>query len=114
MFGSSFDQHITVPTRETENTATLIDYIWSNSIDRIVSGIFDANISDHHIPCTFTPFCIPTKTISHKFRAHSDQCIDELEKSLIDNILLSDHLNAQWEERGNCDQKFSLFFPEIL
>ena len=102
MFSSSFDQHITVPTRVTETTSTLIDHIWSNSIDRIVSGVFDAGISDHHI------------TIYHKFRDHSDQCIDELEKSLIDKILLPDNLNAQWEEYGNCDQKFSLFSMNFI
>ena len=113
MFSSSFDQHITVPTRVTETTSTLIDHIWSNSIDRIDSGVFDAGISDHHITFAFIPFRILTKTINHKFRDHSDQCIDELEKSLIDKILLSDHFNAQWEECGNCDQKFSLFFQEF-
>ena len=114
MFSSSFDQHISVPTRVPENTATLLDHIWSNSIDRTVSEVFDASISDHHINLAYIPFRILTKTINHKFKDHSDQCIDELEKSLFDNILLSYHFNAQWEECGNYDQKFSLFFSKNL
>ena len=86
---------------------------WPNSIDRIVSGVFYAGISDHHITFAFVPLSLLTKTIKHKFRYHSDQCIDELEISLIDNIVLSDHFNALWEEYGNCDQKFSMFLQEF-
>ena len=107
MFNSSFDQHIVVPTGVTENTATLIDHSWSIGIDKIVSGVFDAGISDHHITFAFIPFRILSKTLNHKIKDHSNQCIDELEESLFDNILLSDHFNARWEECGNCDQKFS-------
>ena len=111
--GSSFDQHITALKRVTENTATLIDHIWSKSIDRLVSGAFDASISDHHNTFAFNQFRILNKTINYKFKDHSDQCIDELETILIDNILLSDHFNARREECGNCDKKFPLFFIEI-
>ena len=53
MFSSSFDQHITIPTRVTKNTSTLVDHISSNNIDRIISGIFDAGTSDHHISFAF-------------------------------------------------------------
>ena len=112
MFSSSFDQHITAPTRVRENNATLIDHTWSNSTDRIVSEVLDASISGHHVTFAFIPFRILTKTMNHKFRDHSDQCIDELEKSVINNILLSDHFIAQWEECGNCDHKISLFFSK--
>ena len=92
MFSSSFDEHITVPTRVTENTATLIDHIWSHNIDKIVSGVFEIGISDRHIIFAFLPFRILAKTVNHKFKDHSDHCIVELEKSLIDNISLSNHL----------------------
>ena len=39
---------------------------------------------------------LPKKS-NHKFRDHSDQRIDELEKLSIDIILLPDHFNARWE-----------------
>ena len=95
MLSSSFDQHITVPTRVSENIATQIYHIWSNSIDRIISGVFDAGISDHHITVAFISFRILTKTINHTVKDHSHQCTDELEKSLIDNILLSEKSNTR-------------------
>ena len=63
MFSSSFDQRITVPTRVTEDTATLFDHIWSHSNDGIVFGGFDASISDHHITFAFLPFLILTKKV---------------------------------------------------
>ena len=46
---------------------------------------------------TFIPFRIPTETINHKFGDHSDQYIDEVEKSLVDNILLSDQFLCEME-----------------
>ena len=38
IFSSSFDDHITNPTRVRENTANLIDNIWSNSKERLSPG----------------------------------------------------------------------------
>ena len=43
-------QLITEPTRETENTSTIIDHIAVSNANNIVeSGVFKAAISDHHI-----------------------------------------------------------------
>ena len=96
MFSSYFDQHITVPARVTENTATLIYHIWSYSFAGKVSAVFDAGFSDHLITFAFIPFRILTKTIKYNFRDHSDQCIDDLEKSFIDNVILPEHLTHDW------------------
>ena len=87
MVSSSFDQQNTEPARVTEIPAALIDHICSNSNDRKISGVFDAGISDHHTSFAFITLRTLTKTNKHKFREHSDRCIDELEKSLIDIIL---------------------------
>ena len=38
---------ITKPTRLTYHSATLIDYIYTNSTSKIVSGIVMVDISDH-------------------------------------------------------------------
>ena len=71
LFSSFSDQHIKIPTRMTENTAALIDHIWSNSVEKITSGVFDADTSAHHITFAFISFRILTKTFIQKFRDHS-------------------------------------------
>ena len=38
---------ITKPTRMTNHTATLIDHIYTNSVNRLTSGIITVDISDH-------------------------------------------------------------------
>ena len=38
---------ITKPTRITSHTATLIDHIYTNTINRLTSGIATVDISDH-------------------------------------------------------------------
>ena len=91
MFSSSFDQHVTVSTRVRENTATLIDHIWSFSIDIIVSGVFDAAITNHHNTFTFIPFRKLTKIISHEIRDHSDQYIDELDCKSVETAIRKFH-----------------------
>ena len=50
LFTSSFYPIITKPTRITEHTATLMDNIFTNNIDKIdssVNGIIFYDISDH-------------------------------------------------------------------
>ena len=38
---------ITKPTRITSHTATLIDHIYTNTVNRLISGILTTDISDH-------------------------------------------------------------------
>lgn len=38
---------ITKPTRITNHTATLIDHIYTNTVDSLVSGILTVDISNH-------------------------------------------------------------------
>ena len=53
-FSYSLKQLISTPTRTTENTATLIDHILTNSPHKIIkSGVVEVNLSDHElIYCT--------------------------------------------------------------
>ena len=45
---------MTKPTRITSHTATLIDHIYTNSVNRLISGVIPVDISDHlPIFCTF-------------------------------------------------------------
>ena len=43
---------ITKPTRITSHTATLIDHIYTNTVNRLISGVIPVDISDH-----FSIFC---------------------------------------------------------
>ena len=53
-FSYSLKQLISTPTRTTENTATLIDHVLTNSPHKIIkSGVVEVNLSDHElIYCT--------------------------------------------------------------
>ena len=63
-FSHSLKQLISTPTRTTENTATLIDHVLTNSPHKIIkSGVIEVNLSDHElIYCTR----ITTKLKSNK------------------------------------------------
>ena len=53
-YSYSLEQLISVPTRITENTATLIDHVLTNSPHKIIqSGVIEMSLSDHElIYCT--------------------------------------------------------------
>ena len=108
IFSSSLEQHITLPTRVAGNTVKLIDHIWTNCSSTVQSGVFDTGISDHHITFAFIPSCIERKLTHEKFRDHSESCLEALENSLINKIILSETFNVRWDECSNFDEKFSL------
>ena len=56
---------ITKPTRITSHTATLIHHIYTNTVNRLISGILTIDISDH-LP-VFCMADIPLKKIINKF-----------------------------------------------
>ena len=55
---------ITKPTRITNHTATLIDHIYTNSVNRLISGVIPVDVSDH-LPI----FC----TVETSLIKHNDQ-----------------------------------------
>ena len=55
---------ITKPTRITNHTATLIDHIYTNSVNRLISGVEPVDISDH-LPI----FC----TVETSLKKHNGQ-----------------------------------------
>ena len=87
IFSFTPEHYITITTKATEISANLIDlifHIWTDSNEQIKSGIFDAGRFDHF---SLHPFLIHTKVINHKFREESDLCIDDIEKSSINDFL---------------------------
>lgn len=87
LFSSSFYPLIYKPTRVTKSSATLIDNIFTNSMDNATkSGILFTDISDHFPICHFS---LSDRTRhagvdSTKYRAFNDQNILRF-KRLIDN-----------------------------
>ena len=55
---------MTKPTRITNHTATLIDHIYTNSVNRLISGVIPVDISDH-LPI----FC----TVETSLKKHNGQ-----------------------------------------
>ena len=79
---------INIPTRITSSTASCIDHIYTNCTLPIVSGVFDALVSDH---CAI--FCIipiPNSNLNElkmiKFREHSDHNVNRMCESIERNL----------------------------
>ena len=68
ILSNSFIPKITLPTRITNNTATLIDNIFSKLSDissSSIAGVVLVNISDH-LPCFLSLDCLTVKKSNHK------------------------------------------------
>ena len=90
---------ITIPTRESENTSSIIDHIWSNVIDNVDAGVIKTNITDHCTTfCYFSGLCRNRELIVRRFRDCSGTCMnafrDELTECLSD-FHLYDGLNVE-------------------
>ena len=59
----NLSQLINEPTRITASSATLIDHIFTNSLDRVVcSGVSHISISDHSLIYAFRKLSVGTPT----------------------------------------------------
>jgi len=98
------------PTRVYNNSATLIDNIFTNSIEYgLISGNIISDISDH-----YSQFCITAldsrhnAPINRKIRTYSKnakiQFTKELQKINLEEII---------DKAQNIDEKFSLFYRKI-
>ena len=109
LFSSSLEQHITLPTRISRNSIKIIDHNWSNSSQTVQYGVFDTGISDHHITFAFISCFMERNLIHTKFIDHSESCLEALERSITNNLILSETFKARWDECYDFDEKFSLF-----
>lgn len=83
MHSKSFVPYITLPTRETDHSCTLVDHLWSNNLCDVVSGVIKCGITDHYI----TFICLTGKSsdnnlIVKKFRNCSATNVDVLRTEL--------------------------------
>ena len=74
MQSNTFIPLISIPTRVTETSSTIIDHFWSNMLSNTISGVFLNELSDHFT--IFTCFIRPklkNNCIAVKFRDHSQE-----------------------------------------
>ena len=71
---------ITIPTRVTDNSATLLDQIWTNQLHESGSAVLRILTTDHFPVLTSTVFHNSSKntTVTKVFRDHSDQALSNL------------------------------------
>ena len=71
---------IDVPTRVSDSSSTCIDQIFTNSLQPIISGTLNCNITDHRAIFSSIPLVVPgiSDTIKIEFRVHSPENINSL------------------------------------
>ena len=110
MYSLHFLPLITKPTRVQSNSATLIDNIFSNQLNNIISGVLYTDISDHYpIFVIIENNHIKSKIDQNIFykRDYSPKNIDKF-KDMVNKV--------QWTEilkQTECNQAFSLFYKKF-
>ena len=88
---------VTLPTRVTDSTATLIDHMFSNvSADKSLAGTLTTNITDHYSNFLFTETS-PTKTSKPNYISY---------RKITDQALLNFNTSLEsetWEKVYNCN-----------
>ncbi len=108
---SGFLPTVTLPTRITHSTSTLIDniYIKCKHYDEIVSGIMSVDISDHLPLFTFVGQNNHTKSPPQKVTYRP---VDDIKLNNIQNYLNAIDWNLM--ENMNTDQSYDYFNCELL
>ena len=78
----SYFSCISLPTRITATTSSLIDHFWCNALSISQTGIFSSDISDHYPIVLLYPFISIQKTISRTFRDHYINSLSTLSDQL--------------------------------
>lgn len=118
-FIGEFNSHhfmpvISLPTRVTNNTSSLIDHIWVNSLAPCSSGVIPVAISDHYPIFISLPnvFEDPEQFVTCRYRMFSDVNIDnyrtKLEEFLTNFYFLND-LDLQTKCKIFCNCLYSIF-----
>ena len=105
-------KHITLPTRVTNQSATLIDNIFSTELYNNKSAIIVNNISDHQMICTYSTNTISTSSkkfieIEKKDQQALDNFLNQLGNSNIVSLLNLD-------EDADPNQNFNKFMEHFM
>ena len=81
----SFIPYITMPTRVTHNSCTLIDHLWCNVVSNAKAGIIRTDITDHYtiFLCLFDRKS-DNSLVRREFRDFSGDCLADLKVKLAD------------------------------
>ena len=79
---------INIPTRVSESSSTCIDLIFTNSLQNIISGTLNCNITDHRAVFSTIPIerTRVSDLITIEFRDHSPENLDLLRNDLINEL----------------------------
>ena len=99
--------YITIPTRVTSSSSTVIDHMWSNILSDVMSGVIETDITDH-----FTVFmCISGKKsegnlVRRQFRDCSVRNIEKLQRDLslkLNNFHMYNNINVTLRTKIFCE-----------
>jgi hypothetical protein len=79
---NSFLPVISKPTHVSDNRASLLDHLWTNHLGRIISGVFDIDITDHKPIFAIFTFNMRNEIIRKIFRDHSRQSLEVLKNKI--------------------------------
>ena len=104
---------ISLPTRITDHSATLIDNIFGNRIDNNESGIIINNISDHQMIYTYSTEQFPCHTRENQhvqLETKDAQAMNKFKNKLQD-LNIADKLNkdVNADSNGNLKQFIDIF-----
>ena len=103
-----FLPHITQPTRIRGSSKTLIDNIFSNTIENTISGNLTATISDH-----LPQFIILPNIFSNPASNKSNIYEKDWSKFVQENFIL-DYFSLDWNSLINNDKDVNLSFNNFL
>ena len=101
-------QHISVPTRSTRNTTSIIDHIYTNADKIVNSGVYTINISDHDIVFV-TRRHTPSPKVPAQFIGRSYRNYDKAELKY--RLMNEDWTNVR--ESNNPDHCWQIIYQKI-
>ena len=101
MSSMNFSLYNAKPTRVTDHSSTLIDHIYTNSINNIKIANIESDLSDHNLP-------IASVTVPEKHPTETTQVkeVTRLDTDALDNYLILNNFSAAGGDIDECYNKF--------
>jgi len=100
---------ISLPTRISNHSCSLIDHIWTNYLPIEIGGTFVNDVTDHFPVFVLFPFDFNSNLFVKKFRDHSRKCLDSLYGSV--QPFVSNFLS---DREGDVSVRTSIFHDKLL
>ena len=87
LYSGGFLPLITLPTRVTTTSSTLIDHLWIRTNEEVVSGVFESAITDHKLIFACVSIQRTPNALLYKcFKDHSETNLHKLKNMMNDFI----------------------------